>query len=715
MPAPGYHIQSLFRILAQHAVALKCAKSLELPQNGFLRGNQELNAGLLCACLPTEESPGLPFHVNADFFPSNDRKHVILGDDYQSQWNRAALLAAARTVAEATPRLTTMLGAEHFWHLASALRALSFDGHDDSRDGVWAEFWSALEVALRQEAVVLTSSGDWTTASSGVSVLLQREEVPNKLVLEGIGLKLVAEDLRRYQTILRSIGVPVLDVEVLCSTLTSKGLDRPIGLDDLPHCLKSTSGRAALWAEIAILLERRGRTPHAKHADEERLCGVSLAPSFDKSLRPCRDVYSADAPTVQLFGSLGLGIHYLDQSENSFGSLNYLCSPFRVKDAVQVLTNIAPSSIDQLWKEGHLNLTKLIAWFENRRTQIVDDEDMCQQLAALPIYPSADRLHPLNSLVLPGGFNDHLGLADIVDVDVLGGRRDFLVSLGVAELDFGTYVLEHLPKALYGDGLDPTVKQEVVNLLADHLGELIDDGEAHQALSSITLVICTDGEYRSPGDCYFPDDVVQEVLGNDANIAVLPEDRGSAVRELLTWLGVESGPRIGDIVQMVRRIAGGPYSFGAVVRMRKIVAHLGGRFGKSKERPELNDLRSIEWLPARGDTNQWHKPSSLYAPYRSHLFESQGAILDVPAGFPHRDFLEFLGVRISPSVDLVAKHLRHCVALEAPVNNEVYRFLNDNSDNPAIEQLRSTKCLWLGHAYRFPSHDSLVKSPCGPK
>ena len=40
VPTPGYNIQSLFRILPQHTVALRCAKSLELPQNGFLRGNQ---------------------------------------------------------------------------------------------------------------------------------------------------------------------------------------------------------------------------------------------------------------------------------------------------------------------------------------------------------------------------------------------------------------------------------------------------------------------------------------------------------------------------------------------------------------------------------------------------------------------------------------------------------------------------------------------------
>ena len=41
VPLPGYNIQSLFRVLPQHTVALTCAKALELPQNGFLRGNQD--------------------------------------------------------------------------------------------------------------------------------------------------------------------------------------------------------------------------------------------------------------------------------------------------------------------------------------------------------------------------------------------------------------------------------------------------------------------------------------------------------------------------------------------------------------------------------------------------------------------------------------------------------------------------------------------------
>ena len=45
---PGYNIQSLFRILPQHTVALRCVHSLELPQTGFLRGNQWFDAVSLC-------------------------------------------------------------------------------------------------------------------------------------------------------------------------------------------------------------------------------------------------------------------------------------------------------------------------------------------------------------------------------------------------------------------------------------------------------------------------------------------------------------------------------------------------------------------------------------------------------------------------------------------------------------------------------------------
>ena len=663
---------------------------------------KEASTGLLCACLPTEDSPGLPFHVNADFFPSNDRKHVILGDDYQAKWNRAALLAAARTVAEAAPRLTRMLGAEYFWHIASDLNALAINAQKDGRDRVWMGFWRALEVALRQQAVVLTSTQDWATPSSGVTVLQQSEEANHIPLLEDLGIKLASESLRPYQTMLRSVGVPVFDVETLCSALRANGLFKPIGLAELPRCLTSKKGRAALWTEIAILLRRQGSNPHAKHTDENRLRAVALAPTIGKALRPCQEVFRADSSTVHLFASLGLEIPFLDQSEEAFQPLSYLCDELEAADAILALETCDIASVQRLWMEGHLSLQKLIGWFESRREQIFGDEDMSDRLAALPIYPSAGQFHPLTSLVLPGNFEDPLSLTSLVDVEALQGRREFLVDLGVAELDFRTYVLEHLSQALDDEELAPTVREEAMTLLADHLGELIDDDELHQVLSPIRLVRCRDGQYHRAADCYFPDDVIEEVLGTDAKVAVLPEDHKASLRGLLEWLGVASGPRLRDIVRTVYQLAEESCSPTGVVRIQKIMKHLGQRFKDIEDLSELEPLQSIEWLPARGDRKQWHDPDSLYAPYRSYLFESQGGVLDILA--PDGDLLEFLGVNIEPPADLVVRHLLHCAERDKPVNTEVYRFLNDKADDPVIERLRSKKCLWLGQAYRSPSH-----------
>ena len=68
------------------------------------------SGGLFCACLPTEQRVGLPFHVNADFFTTNDRKSVILSDDYQSEWNREALRAAVACAGKGSRSIAGVAG-----------------------------------------------------------------------------------------------------------------------------------------------------------------------------------------------------------------------------------------------------------------------------------------------------------------------------------------------------------------------------------------------------------------------------------------------------------------------------------------------------------------------------------------------------------------------------------------------------------------------------
>ena len=674
---------------------------------------EEWSAGLLCACLPTEESPGLPFHINADFFPSNDRKRVILGSDYQSLWNREALLAAARTVCEAVPHLTEMLGPERFWHLADTLRELARNLGNDGQDSVWEAFWEALQVPLRTAAVIPTSSGDWTTAGGEIRLLQSEDEAASIPVLEGLGVKLVSEDLRRYQPTLRSVGVPYFDIQALCSALAALGLDKPTTLDHMPSCLASDPERESLWAEINILLTRLTRTPQVKRVAEERLRQVSLAPTLNNTFSPLQRAVRADPPTVELFVSMGLDIPFLDLSETAFEPLAGLCPLFGVDDAVEALENANPSSVEQLWSDKNFSIRSLIEWFEIRRDQITNDVGLRNRLAALSIYPSTNgRLHPLTSMILPGDFEDPFKLTDLVDVEVLGRRREFLLYLGAKNLSFRTFVRDYLPAVLNDEASNPDIRHAAIFLLAERIGELRDDNEMRALLSALPMVLCTDGQCRRPDDCYFSDEVVHEVLGQQANIALLPPRRDSVARDLFDWLGTERIPRLRDVVNTVRGIAGRPCEDTSVLRIQRIVAHIGRRFQDRPIPSQLEALRTLQWLPAREDRNQWHQPKALHAPYQSYLFESQAAVLDVPQS-TIREFLDFLGVHINPSPGLVVQHLLYCAERDEAVNTEVYRFLNDNADDPALDQLKSKKCLWLGQSYRSAKHVFWSDHPFG--
>jgi hypothetical protein len=102
----------------------------------------DLENGLLCACLPSQHTTGLPFHINADFFPSNDRKRIILEQDYQSIWNREALRAAAAALAETIGTLTTRLGHQRFWTLISRLQQVAAEADSGHCEKTLADFWT---------------------------------------------------------------------------------------------------------------------------------------------------------------------------------------------------------------------------------------------------------------------------------------------------------------------------------------------------------------------------------------------------------------------------------------------------------------------------------------------------------------------------------------------------------------------------------------------
>ena len=302
------------------------------------------------------------------------------------------------------------------------------------------------------------------------------DEAANISVLEGLGLRLVSEGLRPYQTTFRSIGVSPLNIEALCAALTNAGLDKATWFNDLPSCLTQRSERESLWSEIGILMARLASRTQARQDAEVKLRSVAIAPTVSGALAPCRQVVRANTETIELFDPLGLDILFLDSTERAFETLAVHCKSFDSRAAVDALESDARRSMEQMWATRHFPVMKLVQWFEGKREEILRDADVRSRVAALPIYPSTDgRLESLTTLILPGDFEDPFKLAGLVDLKTLSGRREFLRDLGARVLDFPTFVRDYLPTALADGNSNLNYRSLAISLLAGRISELRND------------------------------------------------------------------------------------------------------------------------------------------------------------------------------------------------------------------------------------------------
>jgi hypothetical protein len=246
-------------------------------------------------------------------------------------------------------------------------------------------------------------------------------------------------------------------------------------------------------------------------------------------------------------------------------------------------------------------------------------------------------------------------------------------------------------------------------LLAERIGEIRDDQSIRDRLAKTPLVECTDGTFHKATDCYLPNEGVKNLLGESVLTAIIPDSHTDAYRDLYQWLGVEDRPRIPDLLKRIKEIAETPYSGDQIPVITDIISHLGQRFRDEEPALKLEVFQNLSWLPARGKTDRWYKPQELYAVFQDYLFESQALFLDIPRNIQTQvsNFLEYLGVKTTPETKLVVKHLLYSSENDLEVNQEVYRFLDNHADDPALNMLRDKKCLYLKEEKRYVSADQV--------
>jgi hypothetical protein len=219
--------------------------------------DEGLEMGRLFAVLPSRTTIPLPFHVNADFFPSSDRTRIIFGTDYQSEWNRAAVRAAAQALAGGLDKLPQLLGHEGLWRLLRSLAECDQEVTQGKHDPVFAAFWEEVAPGLSTQPIVFTTTDRWVTPGEA-RLLESNAEQEAASVLEGLAIQIVHPELRPFRNLLlqKEIGTLRLNVQDVAQGLKRVGLNKRTPLDRAPSRLRTVEAWRKLWRALYALLAR---------------------------------------------------------------------------------------------------------------------------------------------------------------------------------------------------------------------------------------------------------------------------------------------------------------------------------------------------------------------------------------------------------------------------------------------------------------------------
>ncbi len=525
--------------------------------------------GRLFAVLPTAATTPLPFHINADFFPTTDRKRIHFDSGYQVAWNEAAIRSAAQLLAAKLAILPGRLGPVNFWHLLQQMAETGRQATIGELPAVFAAFWQAVIPRLPQTPIFYTAQGEWCLPAEGRIPAGRPFADTAVSLLTALNIPLSHPDLTAYLTLMRrpEVGATSLTVPDVVEALAKIGLTKTRPLSAALPPLDTLDTWLVLWRLLDGLLLQLERLAHQTAAlNALNRCAIVLTDRMELS-RP-NYVYRGGAEAQALFPKVAW-LHPAVPADTFPGRF---VPPFGVRQAVDLLAEMPIDQLEEAWRLGRLDLPRLWRWFEAQQIEILaDDPALRPAIRRLPLCPTAGELRPLAHLYLPGDFHDPLRLAGLVDLAALGGRPQFLRDLGVPELTFDSYVQRELPRVLaQHPDLAADDRQRLLQLLAARLGEIRDDDALQAQLSQLPLIPCMDGVFRAGQQVYASREVIT-LLGDGAYVAEPAESQ--AVRSLYAWLGVRTEPTPADIAQsllaLARTASARPLDAGTLARVEQ--------------------------------------------------------------------------------------------------------------------------------------------------
>ncbi len=673
------------------------------------------SAGFFYATLPTKEQTHLPLIVNAEFFPTSDRKGVRFDesetDGIEGEWNRAAVQAAAKVLAENLEEIADFMGDAEFVRLLVSAADLKGRLERERINPVLGAFWPEIARALPSANVVPKVAGGRATVES-VRLWADETELAAASLLTDLDIHLIDPKVRADWFRLRGdTPIRVLNLGDLVHALHSKDLDTPWIPEGRADSLAERSSLEALWALIDFLLKTQGRSTRES---EEELRGCAVVPGVDGALWPVAELYRTDPGTQAVLTDLRIQVPFLDSdrlgAESQLAAMVSEVTPVLVLDWVEDVLSSADANV------GRSTRLELLKWFFDHESEL--DDAQCARIARLSIFPTASGARPLAELALPGDFKDELGLARLLDVEGIEEIRPFLDKLGAQRLSFANYCRDHVARAVKDGQLGDNERRQLLEVLATKLSEVKGDAEVRSALQHLELIPCTDGRWRSSSAVYLTTRVCA-VVGDNVALAAIPPENYAAHEDLFRWLGAAEEPRPADVVARCQELQLRPGTHDHREVAEAILQYVGAQFDSQPEsvKTQYARLQTIHWLPAVNDHRRGHLPSAVYTMFQQSLFASQALFIDVSAGVQQRTarFLNWLGVSSNPKPKQVVDHLLWSATRSEPVGEEMWIYLDHEANDPALDALLHRECLLLaeGNTYVSPDHVYWGRHPFG--
>ncbi len=679
-----------------------------------------LAEGVLYAYLPTEQTTGLPMHINADFFPESSRKAIIFaGHQHEQAWNEMLIDAAAAELARDQEGLLKMLGDVQLWQILTRAFELS---KPSNHPNCFKRFWERLKVTGTQAHIALAQDGSVQRPSG---VFLPRGPLTShqaKTLLE-VGGRLVAEDLRPFQTAMNQLGAPILTFEHLVRLL-EQAMVQQEELQEVEEARLDSFYRP-LWGMVNDLLPDAITPTPATQAAIQRLLAIPFVITEDLYAVTINQSYVAPAAldagrVASLLPKLAIAAHHIRE----FPKIARLIRQLELGAVVNHINSIcATEPVEDVIGVEQQELRDLYEMFADLDRQGNVEKPVYQALRNLPIWLSSRGLIKATQALLPGNFTDPTGQADLLETSVLTDSARAFVSgkLEVQTMTIEAYVQDVLPKSFNDNG--PQDEQQYVRIITELAGHptLVNNENIRRLLGSLPIVPTQDGRWSRPMNTYRCTDDLVKVLGDATHLWLdanrVPNDR--SVHTFIDSLGIRRSPMAQHLVDRMLFIAEKYLPSEEEKRASGeafyvLCDHYEEWKGKLFFQNAIGDLNGVACFPAIDDGESWHSAESLYAPYRAEAFSSQATVLDFRnMARLNRELLKKLNVALEPETIRVINHLRYCVARNSPAPFTTYQILNERSkdESSLISSLSNEPFIYIESQKAFVRSNQLFWTP----